>query len=175
MATASERTMTPYGHGEIDLFAGCRPKELAVIAGLCTEIAVPPGRVLVREGEPGRQFFVVTAGWARVETGSRCLGRVDAGSFFGEIAMIARGACTATVTAMTPMHLMVFGRKEFDALMNLEIRSVMRKMLRTVARRLRVADLEETSSFERSDRGYRRGHVDLDGDPRRQLGSTRDR
>ena len=125
---------------DTDLFAGCRPKELAAISRLYTEMAVAPRRVLLREGEPSGQFLVITAGSAQVEMGSKPIGIVSAGSFVGELSLIDGGACIATVTAITPMHLLVFGPSEFEALMNLEIRSVMRRMLHTVARRLRATD-----------------------------------
>ena len=123
----------------LDLFAECRPKDLAAIDQLCTEVAVAPNRVLLHEGERGRQFFVVTAGSARVDRGSTRLGRVDAGSFVGELSLLGDRSCMATVTAVTPMHLLVFARRDFRALMELEIPGVTRRMLGTVAERLTTA------------------------------------
>ena len=120
----------------LDLFAECRPKDLAAIDHLCTEVAVAPGRVLLHEGERGRQFFVVTAGSARVDRGSTLLGHVDAGSFVGELSLLGDRSCMATVTALTPMHLLVFARRDFQALMDLKIQSVTRRLLGTVAERL---------------------------------------
>jgi CRP-like cAMP-binding protein len=126
--------------GSEDLFGACRPKELAAIRRLCTEVAVAPGRVLLREGAPGRQFIVVTAGRARVEAGDVVLGDVAAGSFVGEMALLDQCPCVATVTASTPMHLLVFGVHEFQALMALRIPSVTERMLGTVRGRLRSVD-----------------------------------
>src|SRR4051812_44866499 len=83
-----------------------------------TRVAVAPDRVLLHEGERGRQFFVVTAGSARVDRGSTLLGRVDAGSFVGELSLLCDRSCMATVTAVTPMHLLVFAQRDFHALMD---------------------------------------------------------
>ena len=54
--------------------------------------------------------------------------------------MIDGGPCLATVTAVTPVHLLAFGREEFGRLLDLEIPSVTHHLLRTVARRMRLAD-----------------------------------
>jgi CRP-like cAMP-binding protein len=123
----------------LDLFAECRPKDLAAIDHLCTRVAVAPDRVLLHEGERGRQFFVVTAGSARVDRGSTLLGRVDAGSFVGELSLLCDRSCMATVTAVTPMHLLVFAQRDFHALMDLGVPGVTRRMLGTVAERLTAA------------------------------------
>ena len=123
-----------------DLFGGCRAKDFAAIAHLCTEVAVAPGRVLLREGQPGRQFLVVTAGRAKVEIGGTLLGWIDAGSFAGEMALLDSTSCVATVTAETPMHLWVFNTREFQALLDLNLPKVSHRMALTIGRRLRVAD-----------------------------------
>jgi CRP/FNR family transcriptional regulator, cyclic AMP receptor protein len=128
------------------LFAQCRPKELAAIDRLAIELAVAPGRVLLREGEPGRQFFVITAGRARVTVGRDYVDTVDAGSFLGEVSMMDGGPCMATVTAATPMHLLAFGRSEFRALMDLEIPSISHRMMHTMARRVRASGCDRHAS-----------------------------
>src|SRR5262245_50639404 len=137
MTTASD---TADAQVDVDLFGACTAKELAAIRSLCTEIAVAPGRVLMHEGEPGRQFVVVTAGRARVEVGTAAVGQVAAGSFVGEMALLDRTRCSATVTAEIPMHLLVFSRREFQALLDLRIPSVQDRMVQTVGRRLRTVD-----------------------------------
>jgi CRP-like cAMP-binding protein len=121
-----------------DLFAGITPRQRAAVRRLSTEIAVGPGRVLLREGQSGRQFFVMNAGRARVTIGGVHVGCVDAGSFAGEMSLFDQRPCVATVTAATPMHLQVFARSEFRALMDLGIPGVTEQMLRTVGERLRA-------------------------------------
>jgi CRP-like cAMP-binding protein len=148
MKHANARTSS--SQPEDDLFAGCGSKQLAEIARLGAEIAVAPGRVLLHEGEPGRQFCVIKAGRARVELGGEFLGWVEAGSFFGEMALLDNTSCVATVTAETPMLLWVFDRCDFRRLMELNFPAVTHRMLATVGRRLRVTDrhLAELGSRE---------------------------
>ena len=47
------------------LFERCNRSELALIASVATEIDVPAGKILAREGDVGREFFVLLAGEAQ--------------------------------------------------------------------------------------------------------------
>lgn len=99
-----------------DLFEACSEQELRVIASLCTPIEVPTGYVLTREGSRGYECFVVLRGHAVVERGGSIIAHVVDGSIIGELAMFGDGVRTATVTAATPMQLLVMSRAEFGAL-----------------------------------------------------------
>jgi CRP-like cAMP-binding protein len=134
MLTRTDRGLTP------DLFDGITARQRAAIRRLSTEVAVEPGRVLLREGQSSRQFFVVNAGRARVTVGGVYVGCIEAGSFAGEMSLFDLRPCVATVTAATPMHLQVFAPVEFRALMDLGIPGLAEQMLRTVSERLRAVD-----------------------------------
>ena len=64
----------------------------------------PPGTVIVREGDPGEEAFIITTGNCSVrklERGEqRELRRLAAGDVFGETAILSRTARTATVVAI---------------------------------------------------------------------------
>jgi serine/threonine-protein kinase len=64
----------------------------------------PPGTVIVREGDPGDEAFIITAGNCsvhRLERGEqREIRRLAAGDVFGETAILSRTARTATVVAV---------------------------------------------------------------------------
>jgi eukaryotic-like serine/threonine-protein kinase len=67
----------------------------------------PPGAVIVREGDPGEEAFIITAGHCKViklERGQtreqREIGRLGPGDVFGETAILTRTARTATVAAI---------------------------------------------------------------------------
>ena len=55
------------------------------------------GDRIVREGEPGSEFYVLCAGAAEVRSAGRCLAHLQPGDFFGEDALIAGGSRNATV------------------------------------------------------------------------------
>lgn len=123
----------------VGLFAGCTRAELRHIAALTSPAAVKQGTILARQGQPGREFFVVVAGSAVATRNDRELTRYGPGSFFGELALLDGGERTATVYAATDMTVLVLNRSEFNSL-QLAAPSVAFKMLVELGSRLRRAD-----------------------------------
>ena len=104
---------------EIPLFAHCSKKELTEIARLAEEVEVEEGDVLIREGTPGHDFYVVVEGALDVVKDGR--GRVDVvgpEDFVGELALLSRRPRNATVTAATPASLLRIGDTDFVALLD---------------------------------------------------------
>jgi CRP/FNR family cyclic AMP-dependent transcriptional regulator len=130
--------------GGVPLFSACSKRELSRIASLADEVDVPEGKVLTREGDPGREFFVVVEGQARVMVGDRGrLSPLGPGASFGEMSLLDQGPRSATVEAETDMQLLVLDARSFSSLLN-EVPSVARKVLAAMAGRLRVAENEAT-------------------------------
>lgn len=120
---------------DIDLFTGCTVRELRRIDKLATTVAIRAGRVLCRQGEPGRECFVLLDGTADVDIDGRhhTLGR---GALLGEIALlIPRGRRTATVATITNSTLLAFTKSEFANLMS-ALPTVAHSILRETSRRL---------------------------------------
>lgn len=122
----------------VGLFAGCSKKELQKIAPLTDMVEAVPGEVLARESKPGEELFVIASGSARVTLRGKEIAILYPGDTFGEMALLARGPRSATVTAQTPMTLCVLGPREFATLLE-DVPQVGRKILRAMASRLRKA------------------------------------
>lgn len=120
----------------VPLFSACSRRELKQLQSLLDEISVPEGKVLTREGETGREFFVVLEGRADVSRRGRRLATLKPGDFFGELSLIDQGPRTATVTAATAMTLYVMASREFSVLLD-KHPGVARKVMRALAARLR--------------------------------------
>ena len=88
------------------LFSACTRKELELIAGAMTELRFPAGETLALQGQNGHEFMVIADGTARVEISGRTISTLGPGDFFGEIAMLDGGPCTATVIAETATWLL---------------------------------------------------------------------
>ena len=125
--------------GRIPMFAACSKKELAVIGRQADDLRFEPGKVLVREGAPGSELFLILDGKASVTVRGRDVGTIGPGDFFGELAVLDPAPRDATVTALTPMEALVVGRREFSALVA-EVPPLANKLLVGMARRLREAD-----------------------------------
>jgi CRP-like cAMP-binding protein len=115
------------------LFANCTPRELRVIASLCTPVSVRAGRVLTRQGSRGDQCFVVIHGHAVVERDGVIIGHVVDGSVIGELALLSHSTRTATVTAATDMEMLVMSCSEFTALRALGVDTSVRRALDEIA------------------------------------------
>jgi cAMP-dependent protein kinase regulator len=119
----------------VPLFSQCSKKELAQLCLVADELDVPAGRVLTREGEPGREFFVLVEGVAEVRRKGRRINTMSAGDFFGEIALLSKRPRTATVTTTEPGHLLVVTSRAFSELVR-KMPSIQLKVLKTLVDRL---------------------------------------
>jgi CRP-like cAMP-binding protein len=100
----------------VPLFAGLDKRDLDRVARLADDLDVPDGRVLAREGDLGREFFVIEEGRAKVDRNGTHIADLGPGDFFGEIALIEEERRTATVTADGPMTVAVMTGSAFRGL-----------------------------------------------------------
>jgi CRP/FNR family cyclic AMP-dependent transcriptional regulator len=124
----------------VPLFAQCSKRELAQIAGIADEIDLREGKVLIREGERGREFFVLLEGNAEVTKDGRRINTLGPGDFFGEIALVSQSPRTATVTATSSVHTLVITDRSFRRLLD-DQPEIQRKVLLALAERLAPATL----------------------------------
>ena len=120
------------------LFSDCSAEEIRFIDSLCTWTEVPEGRTLVRQGDCSRQFLVSARGTAVAVIDHRPVALIEAGSFFGDMALFGVRPYRATVTSATHMELLVFSRLESMQLFESAIPSVQEKMSAILDERSRV-------------------------------------
>jgi CRP/FNR family transcriptional regulator, cyclic AMP receptor protein len=123
----------------VPLFAGCTKGELRRIASITDEIEVSEGKVLTRQGEAGRECFVIVDGTATATMRGRSSSRMRSGSFFGEISLLDGGPRSATVTADTDMRLLVLSSQGFSTLLR-QVPTLGPRIMRGLAERLREAE-----------------------------------
>ncbi|MEO8290166.1 MAG: cyclic nucleotide-binding domain-containing protein [Gaiellaceae bacterium] len=100
------------------LFSGLSRQELGELAKATEDLEVDEGKVLTREGDLGREFFVIVDGEVSVTRDGQEIRRLGPGDFFGEIALVWEPARrTATVTAATPLRFFVLTRQSFRSLL----------------------------------------------------------
>lgn len=119
----------------VPLFASCSKAELERIASLADELDLAEGATLIREGERGREFLVVVDGTVRVTKRGRTVRELGSGDFIGEIALISDVPRTATVTATSPVRLLVVTDRAFRGLIE-EMPSIATKVLQSLGERL---------------------------------------
>ena len=119
----------------VPLFAGCSKVELQRVASLADELDLADGATLIREGERGREFIVVVDGTVRVTRKGKKIRDLGAGDFIGEIALVSDVPRTATVTATSPVRLLVVTDRAFRGLIE-QTPSIATKVLQSLGERL---------------------------------------
>jgi MFS family permease len=99
----------------VPLFAPLPLTALERLAEAVRAVAHPAGTTIVREGEPGRDYFLIASGEVDVSAGGRTIATAGPGDGFGEIALIRDVPRTATVVAITPVELEVVESADFLA------------------------------------------------------------
>jgi hypothetical protein len=85
------------------------------LASAMTPLSVDAGETLIREGEPGDRFYIVSDGRLDVSAGGTPLSVSGPGDGIGEIALLRRVPRTATVTAAEDSELYALDGEEFLA------------------------------------------------------------
>ena len=124
---------------QVQLFSALNKRDLSRIAVLVEEIEVPAGRVLIRQGDPGREAFVISEGRAKATIRGKGSAKLGPGECFGEMALLHSAPRSATVTAESDMRLLVLGAREFSTLIE-DVPSVGRRVMAALAERVREAE-----------------------------------
>jgi CRP-like cAMP-binding protein len=119
----------------VPLFAHCTRGEIAQVASIADEVDVKAGKELIREGDRGREFFILLEGTADVRRRGRKVNSLSPTDFFGEIALVSRSPRTATVTTSEPARLLVITATAFRSLLDRSPRLQLR-VLEALADRL---------------------------------------
>ncbi|MBI3181306.1 MAG: Crp/Fnr family transcriptional regulator [Myxococcales bacterium] len=120
----------------------------------------PKGTVLFREGEPGKEMFVLQSGKVaickQVRDVEKVLATLGPGEFFGEMALISNKPRNATAQVSEDARLLVIDPKTFEGMIrgNSEIAV---RMIKKLAERLSEADAQ-IENLLLSDPGSRVAH-----------------
>lgn len=121
----------------VDLFRDLLPIERAALATELETVTLARGQALVRQGELTDTLYIVESGRFEVTIAGRDapIAEIGPGSPIGEIAFLAGGPRTATVTAARDSVVMMLTREQFDRL-GTRHPSIWPRLTETLARRL---------------------------------------
>lgn len=116
--------MPVYGRGKnlqllsrVPLFAGLSLGSLGHVARIADEIDFREGKIVISEGSPRRQLFILLTGAANVRRKGRNIATMRRGDFFGEISLLTDRPATATVTLTQDSTVLVITRAGFRRLL----------------------------------------------------------
>jgi CRP-like cAMP-binding protein len=113
---------------EVRLFKDIAGPELATLGETMHERPLRRGQVLLREGDPGEEMFVVRRGSlviSKAVTGrvEQVLARIGPGDFFGEMSLFDRSPRSATIQADSDSTLLALDREALRRLTDLNPRA----------------------------------------------------
>jgi len=105
---------------KIPLFKDLSKRQLNKIAKVAYEYPLPikAGKEIARQGDPGREFYVILKGTAKVKQSGRTIATLSKGDHFGEISLIDSRTRTASVVAETDVNLMGVSSTSFKKLLD---------------------------------------------------------
>lgn len=124
---------------KIPMFGSCTAEQLERIAELGDPWVVSDSDAVVREGDKGGTFFLITTGTARVSRAGREVDSLGPGDYFGELSLFDPAVRDATVTAVGPLSLVALSRVAFMQALD-EIPTFRDSLLHGMARRLHELD-----------------------------------
>jgi CRP-like cAMP-binding protein len=95
---------------KIPVFADLADDALETIAKLASEVSVPSGKELVREGDFSYDLLAIEEGTASVDAQGEHLADLGPGDVVGEIGVLEGAQRNATVVATSPMLLVTLDR-----------------------------------------------------------------
>lgn len=104
----------------VPMLQGLPDKVLARLDSHLDEVAVPAGRTLMTEGEGAYEAFIVAEGTAEVRVADTVVAETTVGEMVGEIGLLKSARRAATVTAKTPMRLLVIDSRNMHWLVENE-------------------------------------------------------
>jgi CRP-like cAMP-binding protein len=117
------------------LFAACSKSQLGEIALIADELDIRAGKTMIREGERGRQFFVLIEGDVAVTRKGRKVAIRGGSDFFGEMALLSDAPTNSTVTAATDVRALVITDRSFKKLLA-DSPGIQLKILQSLAERV---------------------------------------
>ncbi len=126
---------------EVPLFSGCSTREIGRVAAVVSEARFPSGTVLTREGRAGSLAFLMVEGSVAVTTAGLVIATLGPGDLFGELSLIDGRPRSATVQAVSDVHVLEIDGPGFRRILR-GAPELVRSLLGTLAGRIRAMDLE---------------------------------
>ena len=136
---------------ESPLFANLNEDEMEMIAELCKEKIIEPGKIIFQEGDIGDSLYIVDDGQVEILRNdpngeSKAIATINKGDFFGEMSLIDKDYRSATVAVKNKARVLNLTNDDLHAfakvykngftLIVINIARVLSKRLRETSNRL---------------------------------------
>lgn len=146
------------------VFPNIDPEDLVYVADLARVRRFDTGQVICHEGRLEQTFYIILDGAVeivkRMGEGEQHLARLEAGQFFGEMALIEQVPRSATVRALQPSQVLEIDKQVFDALLERQP-SVVLTIVRHLSANLRKTDQAIIENLHRKTEELARAYREL--------------
>ena len=98
----------------VPLFSNLQPQWISVLLSSGRIEEFPAGSVILEQGGPGKAFYVILGGTAWVIIDNEEVTQIATGDFFGEISIMKKCPCTATIKARSPLRVLSIPKETFN-------------------------------------------------------------
>lgn len=129
----------------IPLFEHLSYREQNELLAIARTRTYAPGEVLVQQGDPGGDLFVMLDGEVSIEQHGLPIASVGVGGHIGEMGLVDAGPRSASVRAQTPVRVMIITRDEMLGVMQREPTLAVKLLwafVQVLSQRLRAANTE---------------------------------
>lgn len=136
------------------LFDGLNAEEVVAVSSLMTEESVEQGKLIVKEGEPGLQLYIIKQGavevlkYDREQKRQHILTNLTNGAMFGELALLGKQARSATVRAIKLTRLGILKSADIQALPAKTNYKILLNIARSLSERLKQTNEVTVLSLE---------------------------
>jgi CRP/FNR family transcriptional regulator, cyclic AMP receptor protein len=100
------------------LFSGLSKRQVRKLLDISREVDHPPGHVIAAEGSGALALHLIESGEAAVSVRGTEVRTIGPGDYFGEMSLIDGKPRSATVTARTPLRILVVPYQAFQRLID---------------------------------------------------------
>jgi predicted acylesterase/phospholipase RssA/CRP-like cAMP-binding protein len=133
----------------LDFFAGLGRQILRDVSLNCTQVMIPAGHVLFRQGEESDSLYIVSTGRLDVSVEfenkpAATISELGPGEFVGEMGLLTGEPRSATVTSLRDSLLFRLSKERFEVLLKLHP-ELSRRIACNLSRRIQHANVRHTS------------------------------
>ncbi len=108
---------------KIEIFKQLTINELAAVASVTHQTSFPENTIIIEEGEPGDTLYLIIEGSVTVikrqaDGNYLELDQIDAGDYFGEMALFEDIPRTATIRTISACHVLSLNKHEFEEIVH---------------------------------------------------------
>jgi len=134
-----------------EIFNAIEENELIDTASIIEEIPMEEGECFFLKGDKGDSMYIIQSGSVRIHDGDHTFAILNEHDVFGELSLLDEEVRSASATCDTAGLLLQLKQEPFYEILS-DNPHVLKGILKTLCRRIRIMDEESTNTFNKAQR-----------------------